>query len=288
MAAPTNISFATAIDIGTMPTGTYTTTQDVAFGGTTYEVWYKYTAIANDTELSVFGYGGGGSYTAQVTFWLDASTGYLNNNAIDCPSQIPITAGTTYAFKFTPPGGNPSPALLSLTVTRGPQTQLATGQIAINDSEDGYPVTVMDPATAQPVSYHHPFVSGESVMVLQSGIICAADIPGDRVVLYNPDLRVRSAPTMPAAGYHSCVGTNQIDSFWVGKDGGAGHAFMVLLQPDGTFGTPIDLGSSGLKSLAPNQDNSLVYFIKNDSSTNQPVKVVNTSTFVVTNFLAGV
>lgn len=286
MAAPTNTSFATAIDIGT--TLPYTTTQRVDDAGTTYTVWYKYTAQPGDTEISVFGYGGGGSYTARVHFWLTDSIDYLDNHAIDVPSQIPVVPGTTYAWEFVPPGGNPSPANLSLTVKRGPIQALATGQIAINDSTDGYPAVVMDPATAEPLSFHHPFASGESVAVLKSGLTCAADLTNDRVLIYNPDLTLKITPTMPGAGYSAWVGTNQLNSFWIGKDGGAGHAFMVLMQIDGTFGTPIDLGSSGLKSLAPNQDNSKVYFIKDESTANQPVKVVNTSTFVVSNFLAGV
>lgn len=262
MAAPTNISFATAIDIGTsLP---YATTQQVDDAGTTYTVWYKYTAQADETEISVFGYGGT-SYTATVTFWLDASTQYLNNNAVDRPSQIPVTSGTTYAFKFSPPGGNPSPANLSVSVELGGQTQLATGQIAINDSTDGYPVVVMDPTTAEPISFHHPFAAGEGVQVLQSGIVCAVDAfntpKGPRI--YNQDLTLIHTPTMPATNYTTSMGSNQKDTFWaLSRDGSGANSLAVTVAVDGTVGTPLDLGADSATDVQPQADNTAVYWIR--------------------------
>lgn len=265
MAAPTNISFATATDIGTLTRGTpYTTTQRVDDAGTTYTVWYKYTAVTGDTELSVFGYGGT-SYTATVTFWTDASTQYLSNSTTDRPSQIPVTPGTTYAFKFTPPGGNPSPATLTLTVELGPDDQLAAGQIAINDSTDGYPVVVMDPSSGEPISFHHPFAAGEGVRVLQSGIVCAVDAfnapEGPR--LYNPDLTLRATPTMPATNYVRGMGTNQIDTFWAVRCEGVANCTAVSIDRDGVASAPLDLGNTSYTSgVTPQADNTAVYGIR--------------------------
>lgn len=262
MAAPTNISFATATDLGTSLPVTITQRADDA--GTTYTLWFSYTAQTGDTEISVFPFGDLVTYTPDVTFWLDASTQYLSNNAQNRPSQIPVTPGVTYGIKIHPNGGNPSPANLTLLVQLGPDDPLATGQIAINDSTDGYPVVVMNPSTAAPVSFHHPFAAGEGVQVLQSGIVCAIDaftaITGPR--LYDPDLTLRATPTMPNNGYVDNLGSNQRDTFWALNKASAAHSFAVSIDVDGNVGTPLDLGADSFIDVQPQADNSALYGIR--------------------------
>jgi hypothetical protein len=285
MPAPTNTSLATATAITSLP---QTITQSAAFGGTTYDLWFSYTAVADDTQLGVFPFGDLVTYLPTVTFWTDVSTQYLNNDAQNRPTQIPIDPGTTYYWRVRPNVGNPTPATLTMLVQLGRTDQLNAGQLAINDSTAGYPVVVMDPLTADPVAFVHPFASGEGVCVLTSGLIAAIDTAANGVKVYDRDLTLRATPTMPATGYTECLGTNQTSTFWVGKQGGAGHGFMVSFDKDGTMGTPIDLGATGCRTLAPNSGNTKVYFARDITTANQALFVVNTSTLVVSSFLPGV
>src|SRR5712691_11241388 len=106
MPAPTNIDAASATNMGTLPA---TITQDVNFGGTTYDVWYKYTAAANDDVISIFAFGGNGDYTASITvFESDGVTNYLNiyqqNNI---PLQFPVVPNALYYFQIRSLYGSP-------------------------------------------------------------------------------------------------------------------------------------------------------------------------------------
>ena len=287
MPAPTNTSFATATDLGT--TLPQSVSQNAHDGGVTYTLWFKITPPTGINALGAWGYGDQSVYLPTTTFWTDAST-QVFGAATNVPAQVPVTAGTPIYLKVTPNGGNPTPAVLELELEPGPTQTLAAGMIAINDSTPGYPAVIMNGATAEPVAFRHPFSAGEGTAVLRdSGIVAALDTDINAVKIYNADFSVRAVPTMPASGYDDAMGTNQIETFWVGKSGGgATHAFMVSMDKDGTFGTPIDLGSAGLNSLSPNASNTLVYFIKTQSTENQPVRVVDTSTSVITTFLAGV
>lgn len=289
MPAPTNISFATATDVGTLSRDTVTTiTQQVDDAGTTYTVWYKYTAVTGDTEISVFPFGDLAVYLPDVTFWLDASTQYLFNDAQNRPSQIPVTPGVTYGIKISPNGGNPSPANLTLKLQLGPDDQLSAGQLAINDSTDGYPAVVMNPSTGEPMSFH-PFSAGEGVCVLRSGIICALDIGISGTKIYDQHLDVTIVPTMPATGYTTALGTNQIDTFIASKGGGgATHGFVVLITHEGTVGTPVDTGAAGCATVTLNAAADVCYFARTMSVANTAVLQMTLPAGVVTTFKAGV
>jgi hypothetical protein len=54
MSVPGNIDPAHAIELGPLP---HTLTQDVNDDGTTYTVWYKYTAVAGDNVIGIFAFG---------------------------------------------------------------------------------------------------------------------------------------------------------------------------------------------------------------------------------------
>lgn len=289
MPAPTNTTIGTAYDLGSTMPVTYV--QEQHFGGTTYDLWFKLTVPEDVIEIGPWAYGNFGSWMPVLSAWRTlASPVQIGVSGVSVPLQCAVTAGEDIYFKTITPAGNPNPALTTITVKAGPDEQPATGDIAINDSSDGYPAVIMNPSTAEPKAFRHPFAAGEGTAVLRtSGIVCAIDTDLGGVRVYNPDFLVRVTPTMPATGYDDCLGSNQLDTFWVGKaGGGATHAFIVAMDRDGTFDTPIDLGSSGLASVAPNAGGTVVYFTKNNSSTNQPVYAVTVPGAVISTFKAGV
>jgi hypothetical protein len=111
MPAPTNTSAATAIDLGALPV---TYTQDVNFGGQTFEVWTKFTA----TQTGVVGTwaygtigGDGSSYQAEFSTWNGPASSpvfYPENQgtAFNVPALMPVTAGVTYYQQIQSQHGN--------------------------------------------------------------------------------------------------------------------------------------------------------------------------------------
>ncbi len=119
MAAPTNQTALTAIELGTLPASVV---QDVHDAGTTYTVWYKVTALATDKVVSVWGSGNLASFYAPTGVMYIGPAGapvlYLGGfSAINKPYQSPVDSTVEYFFQFVTNGGNPNPAILSINVS---------------------------------------------------------------------------------------------------------------------------------------------------------------------------
>src|SRR6185503_954886 len=136
MPAPTNTSPASATVISSLPASI---TQTVDDAGTTYTVWYAYTATADDVEIGLFGYGDNTAYYVGTQVYNDVSaapaTRIINtglppdsttgNKAV----QVPVTAGDAYYMTFAPTTGHPSRAVLSLAIGRFTQPRGGIGSI---------------------------------------------------------------------------------------------------------------------------------------------------------------
>lgn len=283
-----NTSFANAMSVGTVPV---TISQVADVGGATSTLYYVCTPGTNG--LGVWAFGDLSVYKPVLTFWSDVST-QVFGTATNVPAQIPTTASVPVYFKVTPNGGNPTPAALTLSVVTAPTSTAVSGDLFINDSTDTYPGIVMDPSTAEPKRFVHPFAAGEGVVVLQDGTICAIDaFTVNGPIIYRSDFTIRVTPTMASSSgltaFNDCLGTNQLDTFWAGSSGGgATHAKIAAITASGVVSTAIDLGSAALDSLSPTADNSAIYYTKNQSSTNQAVFKVTNPAGTVTTFLAGV
>lgn len=294
MPAPPNTTMATAISIGTTLPVTITADAFNSDTGTASDLWYYYDSVAGDRVIGVFGIGGSVSsgYRPTTSPWTNLASpdNTLGIQALMRPFQVPVTVGTRMYFKAHDTfGTNANPSNLTLLIQAGADQQLSAGQLAINDSTVGFPAVIMDSSTAEPIAFRNGFAAGEGVSVLLSGIVAALDYTSNTAKIYNPDLTLRATATMPAATWHECLGTNQVDTFWAGKTGGgATHGFMVAFDRDGTVGTPLDVGSAGLVSLAPYANNSAILFTKSTSAANTPVLKITNPGATVTTFLAGV
>jgi hypothetical protein len=175
MAAPTNISAATAIDIAALP---YSNIQQVDDAGTTYTVWYKYTAQAGDLVIGAWFFGDLLVYRPEtsvfspndVTFYLglDGSFGNIQNKRI----QFPVVVGDTYYFQLVPNAGNPAPANLHITVERAPASSYEAGDIFIpvDVFSGGFASAILDPTADNTVRrFVWPFPFGEGGDILENG-----------------------------------------------------------------------------------------------------------------------
>src|SRR5713101_4450665 len=165
MPAPTNIDAASATNVGTLPA---TITQDVNFGGTTYDVWYKYTAVADDNVISIFAFGGNLDYAASISIWeSDGVTTHLSLlPKVNFPLQIPVTPSALYFFQIQSFYGSPvTPAILTLTVKQSSRLAIPIGSLLINDDTDKFFASVLS-ATDGSILRFYNLVQGEAGDIL--------------------------------------------------------------------------------------------------------------------------
>lgn len=266
MPAPTNISALTATDLGTLPASV---TQTVDDSGTTYDVWYRYTATATDTVISVFGYGDASVYMPKTTVWTgpaSAPVSYLNisgleNNAV----YFPVTSGETYYLKFKTNSGNPTPAVLTLTASSAANGTIAAGMIAVNDDTEGFPMAIIDNAEtdATTVRYFPDIATGESVALLDDGTTALIDnVTGD-VRIY--DAAFNLLASCATASTASKLASNRTDTFWTTDNDGV-NWFVKSFGADGVvIDTTSAIGTvaNTPEAIGVNAAGTILYYFKN-------------------------
>jgi hypothetical protein len=261
MPAPTNTTEATATNIASLP---YSISQTVDFGGTTYTVWYKYTAVSGDDVLGVLGFGDLTTYIPTTTVWTETSPGvytqYFGVSGTNLAITFPITVGTTYYFKFTTNGGNPTPANLTGYVDVAPNQTLTSGSLFVNDDNPGFPAAILSSANGD--DYHHlgfvsPFPAGEGGDILLSdGTMLFEDEANSNLKLYDASFN-----TLATVSFN--INNNRIracqeqNTFYAGNRTGPASIQQVL--SDGSLGTLHTLPLNGLQSFAPSNDESIIY-----------------------------
>lgn len=271
MPAPTNTSALTATDLGTLPASV---TQTVDFGGTTYTVWYKYTATDTDAVIGLFGYGDAtyavrtrvyndpsGSFSARI---IDTGVGADANRAV----QFAVSAGTTYYVSFAPPAGNPSPAVLTLEAESFAQQTAAAGFLAVPDDTPGFPLTLINTGTEAVERFVSPFPAGEAGDVLDNGIMLVTDLDAVGLALYDTQFNVITTissvdPKTNGGAIRTCQGTQR---FWVLYGSGTTR-FVRSVDDDGTLGTPHTLTAiTDVACIAVQNDESVLYHCASSSS----------------------
>src|SRR3990172_3717594 len=273
MPAPTNTSAATATVIASLPASI---TQDVHDAGTTYAVWYKYTAVTGDNVIGLWGFGDLVTYTPTSQVFLgpaSAPVSYLGGvGAQNKPIQFPVTPGVTYFFRFTTNAGNPTPAVLTLTIEAHTDQTAPEGSLAINDDTSGFPLAILS-ATADEIvlRFVQDVVAGEAGDILPSGLLLLADasVAGQ---LKPYDATYAEIATVTSTGQDDVVTTNKLDTFYIVRTGSGGNnAIVTTVNTSGALGpTTWDLGTVGVIAACVNQAETILYYGK--SGTNQPVK----------------
>lgn len=268
MPAPTNVSAPTAIELAPLPAAL---TQDVNDSGTTYTVWYKYTASAAGV-IGLFAYGDASTYLVQTQVWTGASAApvpWLNYNAVGSLNdalQIPVAAGAVYYFEFLSADGDVSPAVLTLVVEAAPQLTVAEGDVGINTETDGYPCVFLDPTTAAVQRFVTPFPNGEYGAILPTGELCVEDKYDDTVSVYPAGGTGTLVGTVSLGSAHPSqpsvvIGSNRTDTFYLGKSLASTSSEVYTLTPAGTLSALLwTLPTTPLQALAVNLTDTVLYY----------------------------
>ncbi len=191
MSVPTNTSFGTATDLGSLPASVVQTVDD---SGTTYTVYYKFTAPAGVTVVGAWGFGDLTTYQPTIVPYDSTQTQILSITVANKPIQFTVTAGELYYLEFTPNGGNPSPAVLTLSVLKGPTFAVPVGSIAVNDDTVGFPLALLSSTADNTVlTFVSPFAAGEAGDTLADGTVLVQNIDTNSADRYNSAYQLLSS-----------------------------------------------------------------------------------------------
>lgn len=284
MAVPANTTAALAVDLGALPASV---AQAVDDAGTTYTVWYSYTAVAGDNVIGLWGFGGAisGGYEPTVTIWtgpVGALTQYIGTDALidarNKPIQFPVTVGVTYYLRFAP-NGNFTPSNLTLDALRwsGAGT-LPRGAIFINDDTGGFPAAVLSSTNGDDytvLNFIQGIVAGEAgeALDLNGRILLTDDFVDHDVKVYDHTLTLLASVALPVpTTTNTRLTANQVTGrVYVGTPGIA--ASVSILDANGVLLDTQTLPSPGLTGLAASVDDTMLYVVNySGSAINKAVK----------------
>jgi hypothetical protein len=280
MAIPPNTTLATAVDLGPLTADTpVTLTLDVKDGSTFYTVWYKYTAVAGDNVLNVFGFGDLTNYRPVLSVYRAGEMSYLDIVAQNRPVQLPVSAGTTYYFKCESAGTrNPANnSTLTLRIQRHLNAEAAAGSILVNDDTDGFPWAVLSSVDGHVLQFWQPgiapnvFPAGEKLFIIHAAKrMLLSDTATGSSRLYNTDTFVLIA-TVPLDADDGIITGNRVETFYLGVPTTPVTIRTVSLT--GVIGpTTWTLADNGLSALAVNAAGTIAYHNGQVTSTQSRIR----------------
>jgi hypothetical protein len=258
MAAPTNVTAADAIDLGgVLPANA---TQQVDDAGTTYTVWYKFTApLAGGNLVGIFGVGDLSVYTPRTVVYSDEGVTKIVEAGLSFtnrPVQVAVTAGGTYWIELVTNSGNPTPANLTLNVQQGPFETCAVGAIAVNDDTEGFPLMLISSTTSHDVrSAVSPFPAGEAGDILpQSGRSLWSDAWNGHLELYDPDFTLVTQVAIDVGFGFAIRANTTLNQFYVGIPGSP--VTVKTVDADGAIGgtTYTLTANTTIANVSPSND----------------------------------
>lgn len=260
MPAPTNISFATAVEIDAP--GDYA--QSVYDSGTTYSVFVTFVAVETG-EIGAWGYGGavGSGYRPWLEAY-DADEVLICTGDLNKPIQFSVTAGARYYLKVVK-NGDHSPSNLALNTQFKALALPLVGSILVNYDADGFPLAIASSRTDYDIlGYVTPFPNGEGGDILRSGRSLWEDAAAGNFRLFDPALVELATVTFAYVGGNPTVRANILTNrFYVMSPGSGGtHARVTTVLPDGSLGGTIWTltGKVGMTAGAPANDDTIWYY----------------------------
>ncbi len=247
--------------------------QNAVSGATTYDLWYKYVALSTELEMGVFGFGDLVTYLPKLhveTGSVGSLVTYLSLGGVgpNDPVQIPIVASTIYYFRFQTNSGNPSPAVLILSLVAAPTSTIPTGTLIINDDTQGFPAVFIDKDSGRVINFAVPFPAGEGGAQLPDGESLFEDFGDGDMVAFNNKYD-RGTATAFANGFVFVGAQDTLDNFWAGNS--ANPTIVRVISKTGVFGATHTLtGFNSLGGISANNDGTIIYVGANSATA--PVK----------------
>jgi hypothetical protein len=263
MPSPTNTSATTATDLGALPASV---SQNVHDAGTTYTVWYQHTA-ATTGVIGIWGFGDLSVYRPTIDVFTGPASSpvaYLTTSPITAqnkPVQLPVTAGTTYYFRFTPNAGNPTPAVLAIEAEAAPTGTARRGDIIITDDTFGFPGAIIDQDSGTVKGFVHPFAAGEAGDSL-NGVLALEDVGDNEIRIFRRDFTQIAAIAVTPVEIAGSIRANKILKRFYALDRSSNPDQVLAIELDGSTSATHSLPghNSDMVSLAVNNDGTIMYW----------------------------
>jgi len=269
MAAPTNISAATATEITSLPT---TIVQDVSeAAGPLYEVWFKYTGRSGDA-LAIGAWAStpaASNYETEVSVYTGtpSSLTLITNFSFiyRVPFEPPAVEGTNYFFQVTQIGAGVPDSDLTFSLVQGPRSGSPIGSILITDFGSDVPALTVSAEDGEILQFIN-IPASDFGDTLPNGVM--AFINGDSpyvVSLYEPttlDLIVAQAG-LTLGGNFNQIRSNGSDTFYVGKSTSGADAIISTISDAGVVGGTtwtLPANSRSLRAMTVAKDDSILYY----------------------------
>lgn len=275
MPPPTNISGATAVELGPLPNSI---NQDVNDAGTTYTVWYKYTAQAGDNVIGIFARSDDlAVYKPTIAvFTPDAVTSFPTSVSWNVPAQYPVTPGQVYYFEVSSFTGNVATAHLTISALQHVDVAVPDGAIVVPDDLPGYPMAVCDPTTGAVVLYVQNIPAGETARNWTSGVFakeCWTTFPTQTTSImrgYSTNFVELWSTTVDPTDFQPVrISTNRVNNWYAMLAIDNNHGAAPTIQRLDSAGTVTDLftlspfiGANSYYrpvSIATKRDDSIAY-----------------------------
>lgn len=266
MPPPTNIDAANAVNITVLP---YSITQDVFDAGTTYTVWYKYTATFTGM-LGIYGLGDLVTYkpTLRIFGPNDSTLSSGLSDAQNRPAQLYVTTGETWFFRFTTNAGNPNPANLQVSVLALTTQEITLGSLLINDDTPGFPGIILSASDGTVINTAGIIAAGEygDAILSPTPYYALTDIDDFTVKVYNQSFSLLST-IVPLGGQtdEALIRANRtLGLIYIASKNGSDNWVLQSIDSSGTASAAlstitIGLSSTFVKSMALNNTGTKVY-----------------------------
>lgn len=261
-----NLVSSTATELAIPSSGTYNANNND--NTETFTLWFSLDIPSAVKMMSAYVYNAG-SYHPIVKPYDNSVAQILNIEGDRCPIQFPVVENETFYLFIDKNTGNFNPASFSLAVQAFSQSTVPVGSIAVNDDTPGFPLAILSATEDQKVlDFILGYPAGEAGDTLTSAIVLVEDFSDNTLKVMNPDnSQLASLPFTGTPIIRTCRGANK---FYVGSN--TNPPIVTTVNEDGSFGSTswTLTGNTGLKGLAANNDETILYFTK--GGFNAPIK----------------
>ena len=268
-AFPTNISLATATDIGSLPASL---SQTVSLDSYVFTTWYKYQSNPANTLISIFPSGGftsGSHYLPSASTYDSLGNLLYDGGTLSVVNQPIYSPGSVYYIKVFPSIVNIVPANLVLVVQLASNNAAPSGSILIiGDSVDNQnnngPAAVLDSSNNNSILNYLPnFPSvSENGTTLPDGTMAVGTDDGvvdDNVLILDSSFNILHTVNL-SGSLCKYISSDNVSLFYVLYEVG-GHFKVQSLTTGGVLGGTIyDLGTTTIRGIAPSPDNTILYY----------------------------
>lgn len=271
---PVNISFATAVDLGSIPVDV--TQNNINDAGVNYTVYYKFTAPVGAQVIGAWGFSGNTSsgYRPNIKPYLGpagAPTQLLNIDCQNKPIQFPVDVGQEYFLEFVKNLDDAGPNSLRVRLEIAPNDAVEVGNIIVNDDglkAQGFPCGIFSHLINHTVRrFFKNIAEGEGGDILRTapslGVMALENHHDDTIRIYDANFvqtgSVSAGVSLNRPRIRTVLGTNR----WAVADQG-GPPRIRFLNPDATFSGLWSLTGlpSTLMGFAVNNIESIAYFAR--------------------------